>query len=125
MDFENQFQDDKYFTLACSGRTEKLFYGDIIYIKAIEGSDNKVEFKTADKAIRVTGSLEKIRELLDDRFYTCRQGFDVNITKVDSFLNGIVNMEDGSTVQMVQRKCSEFRKVLLNYLEPDSILSLD
>ncbi len=109
-----QINNEKsHFAIITRGRTEKIKLDDVLYF---ESEGRKVHVHTRGRKISFNGSIQQVREMLDDRFCCCHGSFEVNLTKVIRFADSVVEVEGGGVLPVSQRRRAEIRNRFQAYL---------
>ena len=85
---------------------------DILYINSINSA---VEFHMKKGVFRKEISLSEIEEILDDRlFFRISKQYIVNLSKIDSYNKGIINIR-GKDIKVSVRRKKEFEKKYVSF----------
>jgi len=109
-----QINNEKsHFAIITRGGTEKIKLDDVLYF---ESEGRKVHVHTKERKISFNGSINQVREMLDERFCCCHGSFEVNLTKVIRFADAAVEIEGGGVLPVSQRRHGEMRDRFQAYL---------
>ncbi|MDO4345566.1 MAG: LytTR family DNA-binding domain-containing protein [Eubacteriales bacterium] len=102
-----------YYVTEKKGSIEKIYYGDICYLKK-EGK--YVIFKQRITETKVRKSLTEILRLLnDDRFLQIDKNCAVNVDYVVSLKNYDIEMYDGSILTVAKQRLAKIREIIGQY----------
>jgi len=89
-------------------------YHKIIYIEK-EQDNKRCIIRTTEKDYYIQGNLNKVAELLDQRFIKCNRSYIINIEQVDSYntKTNMITFKNGESLYAVSR---DKRKEILNYV---------
>lgn len=105
---------NSYFGIITRGDIRKIDFDDIIFF---ESEGRKINVYTKYRKISFNGSIENIREKLDERFCSCHGSYEINLTKVNRFAGDSIEMEGGHLLPVSQRKSAELRRLFQTYLK--------
>lgn len=83
---------------------------NILYFDAL---DHRITVHTLSGTVQFFGSLDAVRENLDDRFFRCHRSYLVNMDHVTEKQSGFAIMDGGDKILIARRKQQEFTRRLL------------
>ena len=112
---------EKSFVLVKSnGVNQKILLKDIYYI---ESSNKKVVFHTKDGNIYTYGKMEDWQKELGNAFYRCHRGYLVNLEKITAYNVDTINLTNGESIILAQKKYSEFIRTYMWYAKDGGIVN--
>lgn len=97
----NSSSEDEYILFQERGYDQLIKEKEILYISPVKGLKSTLLVKSFDSEIMVTGSLKKIKELLqDDLFYKDMKSFIINMRSIKTVYRteGVVLFQEDSTL---------------------------
>lgn len=97
----NSSSEDEYILFQERGYDQLIKEKDILYISPVKGLKSTLLVKSFDSEVMVTGSLKKIKELLqDDLFYKDMKSFIINMRNIKTVYRteGVVLFQEDSTL---------------------------
>ena len=92
-----------------------VFFDDIIYCEVI---DRKVYLHLkASAVVDYYEKIERLEEILDQRFYRCHRSYLINLKYLKSFRDGTAFLEGGGEVPVSRLRAREFSEVILQYMK--------
>ena len=95
-----------------NGMQKKVLLKDIYYI---ESSNKKVVFHTKDGKIDTYGRMDDWENKLSDSFYRCHRGYLVNLEKITAYSVDTIDLINGDSLILAQKKYSDFIKAYMRY----------
>lgn len=97
----NSSSEDEYILFQERGYDQLIKEKEILYISPVKGLKSTLLVKSFDSEVMVTGSLKKIKELLqDDLFYKDMKSFIINMRNIKTVYRteGVVLFQEDSTL---------------------------
>ena len=104
-----------------NGMQKKVLLRDIYYI---ESSNKKVVFHTKDGKIDTYGRMEDWERELGDSFYRCHRGYLVNLEKIAAYNLDTIDLINGDSLILAQKKYSDFIKAYMRYAKDGGIVNV-
>ena len=104
-----------------NGMQKKVLLRDIYYI---ESSNKKVVFHTKDGKIDTYGRMEDWESELGDSFYRCHRGYLVNLEKITAYNVDTIDLLNGDSLILAQKKYADFIKVYMRYARDGGIVNV-
>ena len=104
-----------------NGMQKKVLLKDIYYI---ESSNKKVVFHTKDGRIDTYGRMDDWEKELGDSFYRCHRGYLVNLEKITAYNVDTIDLINGDSLILAQKKYSDFIKVYMRYAKDGGIVNV-
>ena len=104
-----------------NGMQKKVLLKDIYYI---ESSNKKVVFHTKDGKIDTYGRMDDWEAELGDSFYRCHRGYLVNLEKITAYNVDTIDLINGDSLILAQKKYSDFIKVYMRYAKDGGIVNV-
>ena len=104
-----------------NGMQKKVLLRDIYYI---ESSNKKVVFHTKDGKIDTYGRMEDWESELGDSFYRCHRGYLVNLEKITAYNVDTIDLTNGDSLILAQKKYSDFIKAYMRYAKDGGIVNV-
>ena len=102
----------KYVIVKRNSVQKKILFEDIYYI---ESSNKKVIFHTKDGILDIYGKMDEWQEELVDSFYRCHRGYLVNMEKITAYSYDTIEVINGDSLILAQKKYPEFIKAYMRY----------
>lgn len=100
----------KTFFVSNGTSASRIFLKNILYFDAL---DHRITVHTLSGTVQFFGSLDAVRENLDDRFFRCHRSYLVNMDHVTEKQSGFAIMDGGDKILIARRKQQEFTRRLL------------
>ena len=107
--------------IKCNGMQKKLLLKDIYYI---ESSNKKVVFHTKDGKFDTYGKMDDWESELDDSFYRCHRGYLVNLEKITAYNVDTIDLLNGDSLILAQKKYADFIKAYMRYAKDGGIVNV-
>ncbi len=104
-----------------NGMQKKILVKDIYYI---ESSNKKVVFHTKDGKIDTYGRMEDWEAELGDSFYRCHRGYLVNLEKITAYNVDTIDVINGDSLILAQKKYADFIKAYMRYAKDGGIVNV-
>ena len=104
-----------------NGMQKKVLLKDIYYI---ESSNKKVVFHTKDGNIDTYGRMDDWEAELGDSFYRCHRGYLVNLEKITAYNVDTIDVINGDSLILAQKKYSDFIKAYMRYAKDGGIVNV-
>ena len=104
-----------------NGMQKKVLVKDIYYI---ESSNKKVVFHTKDGKIDTYGRMEDWEAELGDSFYRCHRGYLVNLEKIIAYNVDTIDVINGDSLILAQKKYADFIKAYMRYAKDGGIVNV-
>ena len=104
-----------------NGMQKKVLLKDIYYI---ESSNKKVVFYTKGGKIDTYGRMDDWEKELGDSFYRCHRGYLVNLEKITAYNVDTIDLINGDSLILAQKKYSDFIKVYMRYAKDGGIVNV-
>ena len=104
-----------------NGMQKKVLVRDIYYI---ESSNKKVVFHTKDGKIDTYGKMEDWESELGDSFYRCHRGYLVNLEKITAYSVDTIDIINGDSLILAQKKYADFIKAYMRYAKDGGIVNV-
>ena len=104
-----------------NGMQKKVLLKDIYYI---ESSNKKVVFHTKDGKIDTYGRMDDWEAELGDSFYRCHRGYLVNLEKITAYNVDTIDLINGDSLILAQKKYSDFIKAYMRYAKDGGIVNV-
>ena len=104
-----------------NGMQKKVLLKDIYYIGS---SNKKVVFHTKDGRIDTYGRMDDWEKELGDSFYRCHRGYLVNLEKITAYNVDTIDLINGDSLILAQKKYSDFIKVYMRYAKDGGIVNV-
>ncbi len=104
-----------------NGMQKKVLLQDIYYI---ESSNKKVVFHTKEGKIDTYGKMEDWESKLEDSFYRCHRGYLVNLEKITAYNVDTIDLINGDSLILAQKKYSDFIKAYMKYAKDGGIVNV-
>ena len=104
-----------------NGMQKKVLLRDIYYI---ESSNKKVVFHTKDGKIDTYGRMDDWEAELGDSFYRCHRGYLVNLEKITAYNVDTIDLINGDSLILAQKKYSDFIKAYMRYAKDGGIVNV-
>ena len=105
----------------CNGMQKRVLLNDIYYI---ESSNKKVVFHTKDGNIDAYGRMEDWENELGGAFYRCHRGYLVNLEKITAYNVDTINMINGDSIILAQKKYADFIKAYMRYAKGGGVVNV-
>lgn len=112
---------NKYVIVKHKGVQKKILFKNIYYI---ESSNKKVIFHTKDGILDIYGKMDYWQEELSDSFYRCHRGYLVNMEKITAYSYDTIEVINGDSLILAQKKYPEFIKVYMRYAKNGGIVNV-
>ena len=103
------------------GMQKKVLLKDIYYI---ESNNKKVVFHTKDGNIDTYGKMDEWENELGDSFYRCHRGYLVNLEKITAYNADTIDLINGDSLILAQKKYSDFIKAYMRYAKDGGIVNV-
>lgn len=104
---------NKFIAISVKGGTVKLYISDICYI---ESQGHRLIFHTMEQEYVTFGTMKEVEEKLKDMyFFRCNKGCLLNLSYVDSVIDGCVIIK-GDRLAISRARKKDFTEALTNYL---------
>lgn len=117
----NEASKKQYLLLKISGIQRKVLIKDIYYI---ESSNKQVIIHTREGNIKVYGKMDEFESSLNKNFYRCHRGYLVNMEKISAYNIDTIQVTNGDTLILAQKKYSEFIKTYMRYAKSAGIINV-
>ena len=104
-----------------NGMQKKVLLRDIYYI---ESSNKKVVFHTKDGKIDTYGRMDDWETELGDSFYRCHRGYLVNLEKITAYNVDTIDLINGDSLILAQKRYSDFIKAYMRYAKDGGIVNV-
>jgi len=104
-----------------NGMQKKVLLSDIYYI---ESSNKKVVFHTKDGKVDTYGRMEDWENELGDSFYRCHRGYLVNLEKITAYSVDTIDLINGDSLILAQKKYADFIKAYMRYAKDGGIVNV-
>ena len=104
-----------------NGMQKKVLLSDIYYI---ESSNKKVVFHTKDGKVDTYGRMEDWESELVDSFYRCHRGYLVNLEKITAYSVDTIDLINGDSLILAQKKYGDFIKAYMRYAKDGGIVNV-
>ena len=104
-----------------NGMQKKIFLKDIYYI---ESNNKKVVFHTSDGEVSSYGKMDEWEKELGDSFYRCHRGYIVNLEKITAYNVDTIDIINGDSLILAQKKYSDFIKAYMRYAKDGGIVNV-
>ena len=104
-----------------NGMQKKILLKDIYYI---ESCNKKVVFHTKDGKIDTYGKMEDWESELGDSFYRCHRGYLVNLEKITAYNVDTIDVINGDSLILAQKKYADFIKAYMRYAKDGGIVNV-
>ena len=104
-----------------NGMQKKVLLKDIYYI---ESSNKKVVFRTKDGKLDTYGRMDDWETELGDSFYRCHRGYLVNLEKIIAYNANTIDVINGDSLILAQKKYSDFIKAYMRYAKNGGIVNV-
>ncbi|MBE5949158.1 MAG: response regulator transcription factor [Lachnospiraceae bacterium] len=104
-----------------NGMQKKVLLKDIYYI---ESSNKKVVFHTKDGKLDTYGRMDAWESKLSDSFYRCHRGYLVNLEKITAYNADTIDVINGDSLILAQKKYSDFIKAYMRYAKTGGIVNV-
>jgi len=104
-----------------NGMQKKVLLSDIYYI---ESSNKKVVFHTKDGKVDTYGRMEDWESELVDSFYRCHRGYLVNLEKITAYSVDTIDLINGDSIILAQKKYADFIKAYMRYAKDGGIVNV-
>ena len=104
-----------------NGMQKKIFLKDIYYI---ESNNKKVVFHTSDGEVSSYGKMDEWEKELGDSFYRCHRGYIVNLEKITAYSVDTIDIINGDSLILAQKKYSDFIKAYMRYAKDGGIVNV-
>jgi len=104
-----------------NGMQKRVLLKDIYYI---ESSNKKVVFHTKDGKIDTYGRMDDWETELGDSFYRCHRGYLVNLEKITAYNVDTIDLINGDSLILAQKKYSDFIKAYMRYAKDGGIVNV-
>ena len=104
-----------------NGMQRKVLLRDIYYI---ESNNKKVVFHTKDGKIATYGRMEDWESELGDSFYRCHRGYLVNLEKITAYSVDTIDLINGDSLILAQKKYADFIKAYMRYAKDGGIVNV-
>lgn len=109
-----KFQTDRQLLLKVRDIYCTIKVNDILFV---ESSNKKVIFHTNAKAYEVYGTMDSVQDSLGNDFYRCHRCYLVNLAKISAYNSQSIELINGDSLMLAQRKYSDFVKTYLRYVK--------
>ncbi|MBO5424341.1 MAG: response regulator transcription factor [Lachnospiraceae bacterium] len=103
------------------GMQKKVMLKDIYYI---ESNNKKVVFHTKDGNIDTYGKMDEWENELGDSFYRCHRGYLVNLEKITAYNVDTIDIINGDSLILAQKKYSDFIKAYMRYAKDGGVVNV-
>lgn len=110
--YSTEVYQQKYVIVKRNNVQKKILFKDIYYI---ESSNKKVIFHTKDGILDIYGKMDEWQEELGNSFYRCHRGYLVNMEKITAYSYDTIEVINGDSLILAQKKYPEFIKVYMRY----------
>lgn len=104
-----------------NGMQKKVLLRDIYYV---ESNNKKVVFHTKDGKIDTYGRMEDWGSELGDSFYRCHRGYLVNLEKITAYSGDTIDLINGDSLILAQKKYADFIKAYMRYAKDGGIVNV-
>ncbi len=104
-----------------NGMQKKILLKDIYYI---ESSNKKVVFHTRDGRMDTYGRMDDWETELGDSFYRCHRGYLVNLEKITAYNVDTIDVINGDSLILAQKRYSDFIKAYMRYAKNGGIVNI-
>lgn len=104
-----------------NGMQKKIFLKDIYYI---ESNNKKVVFHTSNGEVSSYGKMDEWEKELGDSFYRCHRGYLVNLEKITAYNVDTIDIINGDSLILAQKKYSDFIKAYMRYAKDGGIVNV-
>ena len=104
-----------------NGMQKKIMLKDIYYI---ESSNKKVVFHTKDGNVDTYGRMDDWERELGDFFYRCHRGYLVNLEKITAYNVDTIDIINGDSLILAQKKYADFIKAYMRYAKDGGIVNV-
>lgn len=104
-----------------NGMQKKVLLQDIYYI---ESNNKKVVFHTKYGNLDSYGKMEDWESELGNSFYRCHRGYLVNLEKITAYNLNTIDVVNGDSLIIAQKKYSEFVKAYMRYAKDGGIVNV-
>ena len=104
-----------------NGMQKKVLLRDIYYI---ESSNKKVVFHTKDGKIDTYGRMDDWETELGNSFYRCHRGYLVNLEKITAYNVDTIDLINGDSLILAQKRYSDFIKAYMRYAKDGGIVNV-
>ena len=89
-----------------------------------KSSNKKVVFHTKDGKIDTYGRMDDWETELGDSFYRCHRGYLVNLEKITAYSVDTIDLINGDSLILAQKKYSDFIKAYMRYAKDGGIVNV-
>ena len=104
-----------------NGMQKKILLKDIYYI---ESCNKKVIFHTKLGKMDTYGRMEAWEKELGDSFYRCHRGYLVNLEKITAYNVNTIDIINGDSLILAQKKYADFIKAYMRYARDGGIVNV-
>ena len=113
--------NDKYIIVKDGETRKKLFLKAIQYV---ESSDRKVVFHMDDGMTETYARMYDLENVLGDSFFRCHRGYLVNLEKVTAYSANSIQVLNGDSIMLAEKKYTDFVKAYLRYAKNGGIVNV-
>lgn len=103
-------RETAYLVVNTAGGSRKIDLQELLYCEAM---DHQITVHTMTGEVRFFGTLDRVEEQLDSRFYRCHRSFLVNMELVTALEPGTAVLEGGGKALVSRRRQQDFARRLL------------
>ena len=111
----------RYILIKNSGVQQKVYLNDICYI---ESANKKVIIHTAAGVLETYGKMEDLEQMAGNAFYRCHRCYLVNMGKIASYSASAIQVTNGDTLILAQKKYAEFVRRYMKYARDGGIVNV-
>ena len=104
-----------------NGMQKRILLKDIYYI---ESSNKKVVFHTKDGKFDTYGKMDEWESELGESFYRCHRGYLVNLQKITAYNVDTIDLLNGDSLILAQKKYADFIKAYMRYAKDGGIVNV-
>lgn len=112
---------DKYIIVKDGESRKKLFLREIQYV---ESNDRKVVFHMDGGVTETYARMYDLENELGDSFFRCHRGYLVNLEKVTAYSANSIQVLNGDSIMLAEKKYTDFVKAYLRYAKNGGIVNV-
>ena len=111
----------RYILVKSRGVQKKVYLKDICYI---ESANKKVIMHTDTGVLECYGKMEELEQMTGSGFYRCHRCYLVNMEKIASYSASAIQMTNGDTLILAQKKYADFVRRYMKYAKEGGVVNV-
>ena len=111
----------RYILVKSHGVQQRVYLKDIFYI---ESANKKVVLHTGEGVLECYGKMEELEQMTGSGFYRCHRCYLVNMENIVSYSASEIQVTNGDTLILAQKKYADFVKSYMKYAKEGGIVNV-